>query len=152
MCELYPASALNILEGTFVTRSVRILILLYGALAALAAVAPNHARTAPAAKDARVKLSDAELEKVIRDKFAKSKISVNKFEVHVQGGVARIEGRTNVLQHKGTATRLAKNAGAKQVVNRVVVSEEARQKAAANLEKGRRRVQVKRGDSRDGRK
>lgn len=136
------------------TRSVRAWIVLYTALAALAAVAPkaNHAAKKPNTKAAEARPPDAELEKTIREKFAKSKISVDKFEVRVQGGVARIDGRTNVLQHKGTATRLAKNAGAKQVINNVAVSEEARAKAAGNLEQGRRRAQVKRGDARDVRK
>ena len=48
------------------------------------------------------------MEAVIRAKFAKSKIDADKFQVHVQGGVATIEGKTDVIQHKGTATRMAK--------------------------------------------
>ena len=82
----------------------------------------------------------------IRARFAASKISKNKFEVHVQGGVATISGKTDVLQHKGTATRLAKSAGAKQVVNKVEVSDAAKDKAAANLSSGGRRAQVKRSE------
>ena len=94
------------------------------------------------------KLSDVQLEAVIRAKFAKSKISTDKFTVRVQGGVATIDGKTDVLQHKGTATRMCKTAGAVVVNNRVQISDAARQKAAGNLEEGRRRVQVKRGDVR----
>jgi BON domain len=90
--------------------------------------------------------TDAEIERAIRARFAKSKISVNHFTVHVQGGVATIEGRTAVIQHKGTATRLAKTAGAIQVVNKVELTEEAKQRAAANLTSGRRRAQVKRSE------
>lgn len=90
--------------------------------------------------------SDVELEKAIRARFAKSKIAVNKFQVRVQGGVATIEGHTGIIQHKGTATRLAKSAGAVAVVNKVVVSEEARAKANARLAQGRRRAQVKRSE------
>jgi hypothetical protein len=90
--------------------------------------------------------NDAAIEKVIRAKLAASKISKNKFEVHVQGGVATLTGRTDVLQHKGTATRLAKNGGASQVVNRIEVSEAAKEKAASNLDAGRRRAQVKRSE------
>ena len=93
------------------------------------------------------KLSDAQLEAVIRAKFAKSKINTDKFTVRVQGGVATIDGKTDVVQHKGTATRMCRTAGA-VVNNRVQVSEAARQKAAGNLVDGRRRVQVKRGDAR----
>ena len=100
----------------------------------------------------RPKLSDAQLEAAIRAKFAKSKIDADKFTVRVQGGVATIDGKTNVLQHKGTATRMCKTAGAVAVNNRVKVSDAAKQKAAGNLEEGRRRVQVKRGDTRSERK
>lgn len=91
---------------------------------------------------------DAELERAIRERFARSKIAVNRFTVRVQGGVATIEGRTDVVQHKGVATRLAKAAGARRVVNRIQVSEEARQKSSGNLAQGRRRAQIKRGEPR----
>jgi len=43
---------------------------------------------------------------------------------------------------------MAKAAGAKKVVNNIKVSDAAKQVAAANLEQGRRRAQVKRGDAR----
>lgn len=100
----------------------------------------------PAAQTSR--LSDREIEAGIRARFSQSKIAADKFQCHVQGGVATIEGRTDVIQRKGTATRLARLAGAREVVNRIALSEAARQKAAANLAKGRRRVQVKRGQPR----
>jgi hypothetical protein len=90
---------------------------------------------------------DAEVEKAIRARFAASKISTHHFQVHVQGGVATIEGQTDVLQHKGVATRLAKSAGATTVVNRVAVSQAAKDKAAKNLASGRRRAQIKRSDT-----
>jgi len=91
--------------------------------------------------------NDAEIEKAIRAKLAASKISKDKkFEVRVQGGVATLTGKTDVLQHKGTATRLAKNAGASKVVNHIEVSDAAKEKAASNLDSGRRRAQVKRSD------
>lgn len=118
------------------------------ALLAIAAAGQTSPVVRPASKTAAVvkPSADAEIEKKIRARFAASKISVNKFEVHVQGGVATITGRTDVIQHKGTATRLAKTSGAGQVVNRVEVSEAARKKAAANLKSGARRAQVKRSD------
>lgn len=104
--------------------------------------AAGHARRGgPAAKT-----SDVELEKAIRVRLAKSKIAADQFQVRVQGGVATIEGRTDVIQHKGTATRLAKSAGAVAVVNKVQVSEAARAKATARLAQGRRRAQVKRSE------
>ncbi|MSV28137.1 MAG: BON domain-containing protein [Bryobacterales bacterium] len=112
---------------------------------------PTTTATAPSARKAPAPAStaqnDAALEKDIRARLEKSKISTNKFTVRVQGGVATLEGKTGVLQHKGTATRLARNAGALKVVNKIEVSEEAKQKSAANLEAGRRRAQVKRSEA-----
>lgn len=96
----------------------------------------------------QARLSDAGLESVIRAKLAASKIGVNHFTVHVQGGIATLEGKTEVVQHKGTATRLAKNAGALAVNNRIQVSDAGKKKASDNLETGRRRAQVTRGESR----
>ena len=115
---------------------------------------PKRASTAPktpvTAANTRKQAAqpDALLEAAIRAKFAKSKIDADKFQVHVQGGVATIEGKTEVIQHKGVATRLARSAGAVAVNNHVVSSDAAKQKAAANLAQGRRRAQIKRGDAR----
>lgn len=91
---------------------------------------------------------DKEIEALIKTKLEKSKIGKDGFKVRVQGGVATWEGNTDVLQHKGAATRMAKTAGAKKVVNNIKVSDAAKQKAEDNLDQGRRRVQVKRGDAR----
>src|SRR3954453_19288508 len=106
---------------------------------------PIHQREAPS--KAAPKLSDPQLEAAIRARFAKSKINADKFQVHVQGGVATLEGRTDVIQHKATAPRLARASGSVPVNNRIQISDAARQKANANLEKGRRRVQVQRGEA-----
>ena len=65
---------------------------------------------------------DKKIEAAIRAKLDKSKIGKDGFKVHVQGGVATWEGSTNVLQHKGAATRMAKAAGAIQVVNNIKVT------------------------------
>lgn len=100
----------------------------------------------PASKQAAN--SDSVIEAAIRAKFAKSKIHEDKFTVRVQGGVATLEGHTDIIQHKGVATRLAKTGGATMVNNQIQISDAARKKASDNLEKGRRRVQVKRGDAR----
>lgn len=105
---------------------------------------PSHQRTAAPAP----RLTDAQIEAAIRLKLAKSKIGADKFQFHVQGGVATIEGHTDVIQHKGAATRMAKTAGAIAVSNHIQISEAARERASANLEKGRRRAQIKRGDAR----
>ena len=125
---------------------VRIILL---TMCAAATVWAADARPAAAAKPAmRPAASDAQIEAAIRAKLAKSKISTDKFQVHVQGGVAILEGRTDVLQHKGVATRLARSGGAVAVKNNIVVSDAAKAKAAHNLEEGRRRVQIKRSDPR----
>jgi hypothetical protein len=109
---------------------------------------PPHERAAPPKAVAKSGLNDAQLEAAIRARFGRSKIDADHFKVHVQGGVATIEGHTDVIQHKGVATRLAKNAGAVAVTNRIEIGEAARAKAAGNLEQGRRRVQVSRGEPR----
>jgi len=105
------------------------------------------ARPKPATMQMRAALPDAELEKTIKARFAQSKISSHHFQVHVQGGIATLEGQSDVLQHKGTATRLAKSAGAIKVVNHIAVSQAAKDKAAKNLASGRRRAQVKRSET-----
>ena len=117
---------------------------LAAAYAASKPVSTARALTAPAARPQPASISDADLERAIRARFAASKISTHHFQVHVQGGVATLEGQTDVLQHKGTATRLAKNMGAAKVVNHIAVSQAAKDKAAKNLASGRRRAQVKR--------
>ena len=91
---------------------------------------------------------DAQIEAEIRARLAKSVIGKDGFTVRVQGGVAYWEGNTDVVQHKGAATRMAKSAGANKVVNKIKVGDAAKQKAAGNLEQGRRRAQIKRSDPR----
>jgi hypothetical protein len=91
---------------------------------------------------------DVQIESEIRTRLAKSVIGKDGLTVRVQGGVAYWDGATNVVQHKGAATRMAKSAGAKKVVNNIKVGEDAKQKAAGNLEQGRRRAQVKRSEPR----
>lgn len=94
----------------------------------------------PAAQAPRAsapKVNDAQIERNIKAKFAKSKINTEHFTVSVQNGVATIEGKTNVIQHKGVATRMAKTGGALAVQNHIQISEEAKAKAAAKLAKYR---------------
>lgn len=79
--------------------------------------------------------SDSQIEATIRTKLAKSKIGKDGFKFHVSHGTVTWEGTTNVMQHKGSATRMAHAAGATQVVNHIQVSAAARDKAAANLRK-----------------
>lgn len=79
--------------------------------------------------------SDAQIEATIRAKLAKSKIGKDGFHFRVQRGVVTWEGSTNVIQHKGSATRMARAAGAAQVVNNIQISAAAKQKAVGNLKK-----------------
>jgi len=111
---------------------------------AQAAKAPQTVKAVQAAS--KPAASDAEIEAAIRARFAKSKSGIDKFTVRVQGGVATIEGTTDVVQRKAAATRMAKAAGAKQVINKVEVSAAAKEKASKNLAEGRRRAQVKRSE------
>jgi hypothetical protein len=120
----------------------RLLTLLATAL--LTAAAQNQT---PAKAPGKTASSDAALEKSIAERFSRSKCAEDKFTVRVQGGVATIEGKTEVVQRKAAATRMARTAGASKVVNKVLVSQVARDKASANLETGRRRAQVKRSDA-----
>jgi osmotically-inducible protein OsmY len=71
------------------------------------------------------KFSDSEIEATIKAKLAKSKIGKDGFQVHVKDRVATWTGATTVMQHKGAATRMAKTAGAIQVVNNIKVSGDA---------------------------
>jgi hypothetical protein len=121
-------------------------------LTALAlAQAPKAAPTAPSspAKVASAGAQDdVRIEQAIKAKLGKSKIGKDGFTVRVQGGVAYWEGNTDVVQHKGSATRMAKTAGAKRVVNNIKVSDAAKAKASEGLDQGRRRAQVVRGEKR----
>ena len=114
----------------------------------LGAQTPGPGHTSRQTPATATRPDDRSLEAAIRARFLKSKIAANQFRVRVQGGVATLEGHTSVVQHKGVATRLAKAAGARQVVNRIEISEAARLKAAASLAQVRRRAQIKRGEPR----
>ena len=127
-----------------------VLILLCSCLLSAQPKAPPKPKAAPVANATAQATAqeDKQLEAAIRAKLAKSKIGLDGFTVHVQGGVAYWEGNTSVVQHKGSATRMAKTAGAHGVVNNIKVTDAAKQKAADNLDQGRRRAQVKRSEPR----
>lgn len=126
-----------------------ILTLVLSALALFSADAGKGATKAAVRSGAGISAqSDASIEAAIKAKLAKSKIGKDGFKVHVQGGVAYWEGKTDIIQHKGAATRMAKSAGAKAVANNIQISEAARAKAAGRLGEGRRRAQIKRSDNR----
>ena len=128
-----------------VLKALAILCIASGALIGQATTAP--VKKAPTPGNASVQ-EDKQTEATIRAKLAKSKIGKDGFTVRVQGGIAYWEGKTDVVQHKGSATRMAKTAGAKSVINNIKVSDAGKEKAAGNLDDGRRRAQVKRSDPR----
>jgi hypothetical protein len=81
--------------------------------------------------------ADAQIERTIKNKLVKSKMNSDHFTVSVVKGVATIEGTTNVMQHKGAMTRMAKSSGATSVQNNIRISDAAKNKAVASLAKGR---------------
>ena len=112
------------------------LLLLLPFLASALAL-PTHATTPPRAPTTQraAAPSDAQIEATLRTKLAKSKIGKDGFRFRVQRGVVTWEGTTNVVQHKGSATRMARTSGAIQVINNIQVSASAKAKASANLRK-----------------
>ena len=91
------------------------------AVALVGTAAASSARSVPAAAHA-VTPSDSEIEATLRAKLAKSKVGKDGFKFHVSHGVVTWEGSTAVMQHKGSATRMAHSAGAAKVVNNIQVT------------------------------
>ncbi len=118
---------------------------LFSALLAFGATVPKAVQRSGAGVSAQ---GDAAIENAIKAKLAKSKIGADHFKVRVQGGIAYWEGSTDVIQHKGAATRMAKTAGAKAVVNNITIGQAAREQAKARLKSARKPAKVKRGDPR----
>lgn len=105
------------------------------------------AKPAAAPRVAVAQISDAQIAAAFQERLARSeKVSRNRFEIRVQNGIAVLTGKTDVIQHKGTATRMAKAAGARGVVNKIEVTEAARQRAFDQLAKGRRKAGLKKAD------
>jgi hypothetical protein len=109
-----------------------------------AATPPATARTNAAAAPKTANLSDAQIEKDLRARLARSKLASSNFQFKIQGGIATIEGKTDVIQHKGVMTRMAKAAGARAVNNHIEISEAARRKAGARLKEGQQKAQIRR--------
>jgi osmotically-inducible protein OsmY len=112
-----------------------VLFLAFLCMVATVAVPAPASNTTRSTTAQRATPSDAEIEATIRTKLAKSKIGKDGFRFHVQRGVVTWEGKTDVMQHKGSATRMAKAAGAVRVVNNIQVSGSAKAKATSNLKK-----------------
>lgn len=117
---------------------MRCFVLSFVAMAAMFAPLSSLATGAPATTTTSVQrapATDAQIEATIRTKLAKSKIGKDGFRFKVQRGVVTWEGTTEVVQHKGSATRMAKAAGAVQVINNIQISGAAKAKAAGNLKR-----------------
>lgn len=74
--------------------------------------------------------SDQQIDAQLRERLPKSVIGKDGFTARVKDGVVYWEGTTSVAQHKGAATRMAKSAGARRVVNNIRVG---KGKAAGRL-------------------
>jgi osmotically-inducible protein OsmY len=95
-------------------------------IALLPATSSVFAATAPSASSPP---ADAQISATIRTKLAKSKIGTDGFKFRVEKGVVTWEGHTEVPQHKGAATRMARAAGAAQVINNIDVGAAGKAKA-----------------------
>src|SRR3982074_802121 len=118
----------------------RISILLASVLCAVPWL-PVAAATPPGRT--RTRARHAATEDTTSTKLAKSKIGKDGIQVRVHNGVATWTGITNVMQHKGAATRMARTSGAIQVINNIKISDEARLRAFGNTSGEPRRAQVK---------
>jgi osmotically-inducible protein OsmY len=99
-----------------------LLPLLALATASLAPAAGAASSTKAPSAQSRPPVGDEQLEAAIKTKLAKSKIGKDGFHFKVQRGVVTWEGTTNIGQHKGAATRMARSSGAVQVINNIKVS------------------------------
>ncbi len=119
MCELYAQRATN--EVTTMKSLAHLLLLSALCLGSgLASPAGTTKSNPPVSAQARV--SDSQLESTIRTKLAKSKIGKDGFKFKVARGVVTWEGSTQIGQHKGAATRMARTSGATQVINNIQVA------------------------------
>lgn len=98
---------------------------------------PVSAATKGAGNSTQRAVSDAQIQQTMRAKLAKSKIGADHFTFTVSQGVVTFEGKTDVMQHKGAATRMAKSSGAIAVHNNIRISDAAKAKAVARLQKYR---------------
>ena len=127
------ASQTHILSKELLLRLLILLTLMLSIWSGPAAFARSSTTHTAAAKQGQV--SDVQIQETIQAKLAKSKIGKDGFKFHVSHGVVTWEGTTGVMQHKGSATPMAKSAGATKVVNNIQVSASAKAKAAQQLKK-----------------
>lgn len=99
------------------------LVLASFALLATFAFAQEMQKQKPTKAKRAMPTTDAEIQKCIEDRFAKSEsMKANPPKVTVSGGVATITGEAKNAGQKGGATRSAKSCGAKEVKNEMTVA------------------------------
>lgn len=64
---------------------------------------------------------DALIASRLKSKMARSRLKSDGLQYRVEGGTVEWSGTVKIPQRKGAATRMAKSAGAKRVLNRIVV-------------------------------
>jgi osmotically-inducible protein OsmY len=129
-----PRFSLNLFKKSRPSGLLAACALLTGFLIALLpATSTVFAANTPVRTPASSQPNDAQISATIRTKLAKSKIGADGFKFRVEKGVVTWEGHTGVAQHKGAATRMARTAGAVQVVNNIQVSDAGKAKASAAL-------------------
>ncbi|MEO8660201.1 MAG: hypothetical protein ABI693_17150 [Bryobacteraceae bacterium] len=107
-------------------RAAAVCVLAAFGLAMGAAAPATSGKTKP-------QLRDNGLRDEIVTRLARSKSADDHFQIHVQGTSVTISGKTDVVQHKASATRMAKSAGALTVVNKIEVSAAGKAKSTAGL-------------------
>lgn len=105
--------------------------------AGLALPMPVEATSRHSSSDYREPRTDAQIDATLHAKLAKSKIGKDGFRFHVEHGVVTWEGVTRVAQHKGAATRMAKSAGARRVINNILVSSGTKAKSGSGIPSAR---------------
>ena len=122
----------------------RVAALILALAIAVLGVVPVHARTVGQALD------DAAIVAKIKTKIAADRLSnLWSIDVGSHEGVVTLGGTVDTPERRDRIGQVASGAtGVKNVVNNIKVSDAAKETAAANLEQGRRRAQVKRSEAR----
>ncbi len=69
---------------------------------------------------------DTAIANKLKAKLSHSKLHSDPLQYKVHDGIVEWSGTVRIPQRKGTATRMAKSAGAKRVINRIVVQSATR--------------------------
>jgi len=129
MSELYTRSFGPSEHNAGMRQAAMLFVCLLASLVAAVGQAPQKA--------ANPGLRDEALREAILERFSKSKVASEGFQVYVKGTTATITGKTDVVQRKAAATRMAKSAGARQVINKIQVSKEGRERASQGIRRAR---------------